>query len=271
MRNALLKAALVATLALVACGRLSTDSEEAQDALDTTEQTSNESSVMALTSADTQTASCGVSSEQLAEAVMNRVKAAGARLKDASCVSATRAGNKVTYVMNACTGRYGKVTVTGTVDVAYTANADCSVDAVASGKGIKVNKATIDLDSTAHFTKGANGVETMVVQSHSQGSGENVELDHNGSYTVTRDPATECRTLDGQWSTDWSAARGSATTSTVASALKKCADACPAAGGSVVHNGFAGRKLTLTFDGSAVAKWQSSQGKSGTINLDCTP
>jgi len=256
---------LLSSLLVVGCG-VNTDSEDAQNAVDTTEVTSNESALMEMASTDATVTSCSFTSDQVAEAALGRFKAG---TRDASCVQATRTGNEVDYVMTSCSGRWGRLTVTGTMHVVYTANADCSVDAVGSGQGLQVNRATIDLDATAHWSKDSSGVETVVVNTHSKGGGTNVQLDHVGSYTVTRDQATGCRTLDGQWSTDWSAQRGSATTSTTATGLKKCGDACPAAGGQVVHQGVLGRVVTLTFDGSAVASWETNRGKSGTINLPC--
>jgi len=255
-----------AALALVGCGRANTDEEDAQDAVDTTESTSNESALIEISTTDSMTSSCSFTSEEVADAALGRFKA---NVKDSSCVVATRDGNAVDYALTNCSGKWGRLSVTGTVHIVYTANSDCSVDAVATGTGIKVNKATVDLNATAHYSKDAAGLETIVVNTHSKGGGENVQLDHSGSYTVTRDDASDCRTLDGNWSTQWSAARGSATTSTVASGLKRCADACPAAGGTVEHDGVLGRKVTLSFDGSAVAKWVSNRGKSGTVNLPC--
>jgi hypothetical protein len=62
----------------------------------------------------------------VAQAVSQRLR--NARVQDSSCVTATVTGNQVEYVLNACKGKWGKVTVTGTLDVTYTANADCSVD-----------------------------------------------------------------------------------------------------------------------------------------------
>lgn len=260
------KVMLLTALAVVSCGRLSTEAEEAKDAVDTTDSTSNEGALMDLASADDVAASaCSLTSEQVAQAMTEGV---GRRLKDPACVTATRMGSAVDYAMNACTGRYGKVVVTGTVHVVYTANADCSVDAVASGTGIRINQATVDLDATGHYTKDASGLQQVVVSTHSKGGTDDVQLDHVGHYTVTRDSA-DCRTLDGTWSTDWSAARGSATSSTVATGLKKCASACPAAGGHVEHTGVLGRTLTVSFDGSSTAQWSSSKGKSGTVALDC--
>jgi len=268
--NKSLKVVLVAALAVVGCGRMSTDAEEAADAVETTESTSNESALMDLTAVDSSVSMCSFTSEQVASAALRRLQN---NVKASSCVVATQTGNAVDYVMTACTGKWGRITVTGTVHVVYTANADCSVDAVATGTGIKVNKATVDLDATAHFTRDANGVEKIAVSTRSKGGGENVQLDHTGNYTVIRDMGTGvlCRSLDGSWSTNWSAARGMATTSTTATGIQKCGDACPAAGGTVVHNGFGGRVVTVTFDGSNVAKWESSKGKSGTVDLECGP
>lgn len=268
--NKPLKVVLVAALAVVGCGRLSTDAEEAADAVETTESTSNESALMDLTAVDSSVSMCSFTSEQVADAALRRLKN---NVKADSCVTATQTGNAVDYVMNACTGKWGRLTVTGTVHVVYTANSDCSVDAVATGKGIKVNKATVDLDATAHFTRDPAGVEKIVVATRSKGAGENVQLDHAGNYTVIRDLGTGvlCRSLEGNWSTNWSAARGMATTSTAATGIRKCGDACPAAGGKVVHNGLGGRIVTVTFDGTNAAKWETNKGKSGTVDLECSP
>ena len=256
---------LSAALTLVGCGQ-TTDQEEAQNAVDTTESTSSEGALLEMSTTDSMTSTCSFTSEEVAAAALGRFKN---NLKDSSCITATRNGAGVDYVLNACTGKWGKVTVTGTIHIDYTMNSDCSVDAHAVGNGIKINKATADLDSTAHYSKDSSGLETVKVNSHLTGGNGNVEADHHGNYTVTRDDATSCRTLDGNWSTDWTAQRGSAQTSTTASGLKKCGDACPAAGGKVVHDGLFGRVITLTFDGSAVAKWETNKGKSGTINLPC--
>ena len=54
-----------------------------------------------------------------------------------------------------------------------------------------------------------------------------------------------------------------------ASGLKKCANSCPVAGGSIVHQGLLGKTITVDVDGSSSAKWTSSNGKSGTVDLKC--
>ena len=260
---------LVTAFAVVSCGRLQSEADDASDAVDTVESTSNESALMDLASVENMT-SCSISSEDVAKLALAGFKA---KVKDSSCVTATQNGNAVDYVMNSCTGRWGRVTVTGTLHVVYTVNSDCSVDAVATGKAVKVNKATVDIDSSAHYAKNSQGVETLTVKTKSKGSGERGSFDHSGDYLVTRDSsaAAVCRTLDGTWSTVWNGARGTATTGTVVSGVKKCGDSCPAAGGRIEYDGFAGRKLIVTFDGSAVAKWETKAGRTGTVNLNCTP
>ncbi|MFI5179546.1 MAG: lysylphosphatidylglycerol synthase transmembrane domain-containing protein, partial [Vicinamibacterales bacterium] len=42
----------------------------------------------------------------------------------AGCVAATQSGESVSFVFDHCTGKYGLVTVTGTVDVSYALNSD---------------------------------------------------------------------------------------------------------------------------------------------------
>ena len=42
-------------------------------------------------------------------------------------------------------------------------------------------------------------------------------------------------------------------------------------GGTITHTYATGVTLTITYDGTAVAHWASTDGKGGTIHLLCTP
>jgi hypothetical protein len=260
------KVMLLSMLAVVGCA--ASDSSDAEDAVDTTQSTSTESALMDATGGDATVAMMSADSSAVALNASNRLKAA---VSPASCLTITQNGATVTYVFDHCTGPKGWVTVTGTVTVVYSLGAGGTVTAVATGSGIEANSATLDLNATAIYSKDMSGLETLQVTSQSDiTSARGVTGDHMGDYVVTRDDA-DCRTLDGTWSTDWTAKGGqkTATTSTTASGLEKCGDACPSAGGTIVHHGLLGRVVTVTLDGSATAKWTSSDGKSGTVNLSC--
>lgn len=82
-----------------------------------------------------------------------------------------------------------------------------------------------------------------------------------GTYTVTWDAT--CVATYGSWSST----AGERTRSTTAQ-LKRCNHQCPT--GTVTHVQIS-RTITITFDGSAVAKLTTSNGKSGTVNLICVP
>lgn len=263
-RNVLMCAAVTSLVA--ACGRgAATESDDADDAVTTSTSTSSESALVS-SSAEALTAEpAAMTDDQLAEAAGVKAKA---RFKN-GCVTATRALNVVTYVMVDCTGPYGLVKVSGTMTVTYTRQSDGSIKAVAKGTGLKVNNGTLDLDAIAVYSKNAAGLETAVVETHGKGTGAKGNTgDRTGNYTVTRDQAAGCMTLDGQWSTVWNGSKA-ATSSTQVSGLKKCSGECPAAGGTIQHTGVLGRVVTVSLDGSSVAQWSTSGGKSGTVNLEC--
>ena len=183
----------------------------------------------------------------------------------AGCASVALSGTTLTYTLSECTGRLGLVHVSGTLVAQLTDGSD-GVHIAVSGTGLRANRATLDLDATGVL--GSDGAKCKLVVS-TNGSGTTARgntFSRVGSYTVERDPATACVSLDGQWQLDLSIGR---TRSTTVTGLSRCADACPAAGGTIVHTGLLGRTATVTFDGSDVASWTSSTGRSGTIDLAC--
>ena len=106
-----------------------------------------------------------------------------------------------------------------------------------------------------------------MVETHGTGTLKGHTGVRTGSYTVTRDASAGCMTLNGTWSTRWDGSR--ATTSTDVTGLARCSAACPAAGGVIKHTGVLGKTITVSLDGSAVATYATSGGKSGTLNLQC--
>jgi hypothetical protein len=191
---------------------------------------------------------------------------ANARFQPAGCATITRSDNVVTYVLADCTGPHGLVHVTGTLVATFT-DAATGVEIDLAASALKVNRATLDVDTTALLTAGA-GQQKLVVTTRGHGIGPRGHaFVRTGGYTVTRETATDCLALDGAWQLD----AGLAVRTTTVTGLRRCQDACPAAGGRIVHTGFRGRTVTIDFDGSNAAGWTSTTGNTGTIDLACGP
>lgn len=246
---------------VVGCGR-GTEADSAEDADESVAVSSTESALTAELS-DEVTQPMSSTPEQLA---MNAVTRIGSRFKPQGCATSTQTGATVVYTLNNCTGPYGLVKVTGTLTAVYSRAAGGGVQVVITGTGVKANDATMDVNSTVIATQ-ANGIKTANVTVNGAGTGpRGGSVTRKGSYVVTYDTMAECITINGTWETG--TARSGA--STAVSNVKRCKGECPAAGGSITHTSARNEVVTLTYDGSAVARWTSSAGgRSGTVNLRC--
>jgi hypothetical protein len=252
-----------AVAALVSCGGAA-DGGAADEADQSVDTASSESALTAEVS-DEVSQPASATSEDLATAAAVRLPT---RFSPAGCVVATKAGATVTYLLTDCTGPYGLAHVTGTITAVYSRAAAGAVQVVVTGTGLKVNQATLDLNSTVVATQ-AGGTKTTQVTSDTKGTGpRGAVLTRKGSYSTSFDGSAECLTLSGTWET----AVGQRKSSTVVTAYKRCKGQCPAAGGSIVHTEAAAKSVayTVQYDGTAAARWSTSGGRSGTFNLACT-
>ena len=241
-----------------ACGRMDLDEAAANEAADSADVTETEGALVA-SGVDDQ--AVALTAADIAAAA--QVRAAN-RFQPAGCASVTVSGTTVTTTLADCTGRFGLLHVTGTI-VSVFSDASDGVHVAATAHGLAVNRATLDIDATAVITE-QGSVRTLTVTTQGSGVGpRGNSFTRQGSYTIVRDLATSCIAVDGQWQLEVS---GLSRTTTV-TGLHRCDGACPAAGGEIVHTGFRGRTVTLTFDGTAEAAWTSSTGHTGTISLAC--
>src|SRR5882724_6209608 len=88
---------LSAALTVVACG--GTESSDAEDAVDTSNNTSTESALMEAT-VDSDMASCGLSIAALEDASIAKLNK---NMSPSGCFSAQKSGDSVAYSFNACT------------------------------------------------------------------------------------------------------------------------------------------------------------------------
>lgn len=256
-RPSLLWAVPLLALAVPAC-RMDLDELAAEEAADSTDVATSEGALLVSGVDDSLAAPTAGTVAAGAEA------RAGGRFQPAGCATVTRVGNVVTYVLQGCTGPFGLVHVTGTVTATFT-DVGGGVRIDLEGADVTINRAVIDFQTQGVLT--SNGTQRrLVVTTEGKGVGPRGNaFTRSGGYTLTRDTATDCLALDGSWELDVRLAKRS----TTVTGLSRCANACPAAGGTIVHTGFRGRTVTVTLDGTSDASWTSSSGHSGTIDLSC--
>ncbi|MGE5181969.1 MAG: hypothetical protein ACM31C_07895, partial [Acidobacteriota bacterium] len=188
------------------------------------------------------------------------------RWQPSGCATVTSSGANVTIKFDDCTGPRGLLHVTGELDLVVSISAAGAIDVAGTASGLQVNRAVLDVDTHAEYTVSGT-MHQLAVQTTGTGTGPfGNTIDHSGNYTVAWDPASTCGSIDGMWSTEISNTTASATRSNELNVMR-CAGGCPT--GTLVHTGFAGVTLTVTFDGSATASWTTSTGKSGTFALQC--
>jgi hypothetical protein len=248
---------------LVGCGGADPNGSDAASvgaALDSSSQTADDSALLLAVTQGTESATSSNEAGVMA----------GAQAKTfwqpSTCVTATQTNNVVSYALANCTGPYGLVHVTGTVVATYTADSN-GIHAAIVTNGLQINGATMSASSSADYT--VNGsAKKLVVSTSGSGTGAwGNTISRNGGYTLTWNDASQCGSLDGSWST----MIDSATWSTSISHYAQCKDHCPSSGVLSHTGGISGTTWTVSFDGSAQAKWASSRGRSGTIGLFCIP
>jgi hypothetical protein len=255
---------VVASMSLLACGPGASWSEA--DGADQAELAQNEA---ALVSEDTAVAEDGVQSctdltpEELAQRAASN---AGNRFFPAECVTATASGSTVTYELNHCSGRRGRLDVSGTITVTFSA-LDGVVKIETSAQGLQLARGTFDVNATATCARQADDRRLWTVSSSSSGVNLlGVAVSHTGNWTLLVDRATQCVEVDGTWNRTV----GARERTTTITDLVRCEGHCPAAGGQIQVEGARGT-LTVSFDGSSTATWTHSSGTSGTRTMACTP
>jgi hypothetical protein len=233
--------------------------DTAERAIDSADSASAEGDVMlsAVDDADGAAASITV------DAAVARISAnLTARHQPAGCVAITPAAGAIKAIYHDCTGPRGLVHISGELDLAIALSTAGTLTVHGTSNDLKVNGASLEVDATGTYsTSGAS--HSLTVTTSGTGTGpRGMTVDHEGSYTLTWDSASQCRTLDGSWSTELGLRTRSNTVE-----LSRCAGGCPT--GSIDHASLGGKTLTVTFDGTATAIWSVSTGASGTVNLDC--
>ncbi|HEY0190789.1 MAG TPA: hypothetical protein VGC42_06670, partial [Kofleriaceae bacterium] len=167
----------------------------------------------------------------------------------------------------------GLAHITGELDLTASISLQGAITVQATSSDLKVNGAELDVDATGTYAASAGG-HSLTVKTSGTGTGPRGNaVEHDGDYTIGWDAATQCRTIDGDWSTELGAASRSSKVE-----LSQCGGGCPT--GSIAHTTVDGKTMTVSFDGTATASWSltasaTTAGASGavlgtgTITLDC--
>jgi hypothetical protein len=238
------------------------DADDARQAVDSASVIEAEATLFLLTMEDITTRVKRAQSRPTAEQVAAYIVAhASQNYSPAGCVNASLNGaTTVVLNFNDCTGRRGLRQLTGTlVETVSVDSGGIQIRAAASE--LAVGQTTMDIDSTSVWTNNA-GTRSLSVTTSGSGTGAlGNTFVRQGNYIVSW--ASDCVTTNGAWSLS----SNEGTRSTTAQ-LTRCSHHCPSGTITRTHGG---RTITISFDGSALAEWSSSDGQSGTVNLVCTP
>jgi hypothetical protein len=192
------------------------------------------------------------------------LRAAGGRFQPPTCFTEIVENDTVIDVLDDCTGPRGLVHVTGTLTTDHTTDT-AGIHTNTTATALQIGRQTLDLDETT-TTSVADGTRTVTVASTSSGTTAlGHAISHEAEYTVAREIGTGCSSLDGSWTTT----RAARTWTTTATGYLRCSHHCPT--GTLTHTRPSGATTTITFDGTDVASYARSSGRSGTINLPCVP
>jgi len=245
------------TFAACAANNDATSDNSAESAIDSADSADAEGNMMmAATEGSDRSAFTGASVTLQVQANLS------ARFTPSSCLTVTPSATAIRAVFKDCTGVHGLVHVTGELDLAISVTTQGAISVHGTSTDLKVGGADLAIDATATYSSQGASRELMVETSGSGTGPLGNTVDHEGSYTVSWDSSTQCRSITGEWSTDI----GLLTRSTQVD-MSRCGTGCPT--GTVIHKFLGDRTITVTFDGTATASWVGSAGASGTVKLSC--
>lgn len=253
---------------------------------DGTDAVAVESASSALTAAFTLGTSAGAADGGITlltpeELVANADKTASNFTNGCMTVTKDTTGHSATYALNGCTGIWGLVGVSGTLEASYSTSTvtldggtgptdAIAIDVVNQGNLLLRNATATTYDAKATFWA------TSLVNRGMQWSGNLAGTTARGrpfqrtaSWEMTWTVAGSCITLNG-------ATNGtveSRSISTLVTNYQRCRGECPAAGGMVqltdVTGGTPVETIAINFDGGNVATFTDATGKSYNFTLAC--
>jgi hypothetical protein len=204
-----------------------------------------------------------VPEEQLAADVAANV---ALRWEPTGCASTSQDGTVLTITFDNCNGPRGVAHVTGTLTASlYVIDGTAIVDV--SSPAMSVNGATLTVAS--QVWAGVT-LDAVLLDGFTQGPATGPrgnEVERWGSYVITWPASSECSSFRGEWDTEAAPLTDPLKPITTTSDLLRCPGRCPH--GTVSRIFTNGARVTVTLDGSTLAHWESTAGRSGTLDLRC--
>jgi hypothetical protein len=251
---------------LVACMRNRGDEvESAESALDSQESVEAEGNVMmAVIDGADMAGVAPATPDQIAARLAANV---ALRWQPSDCATVDQNGNTITITYNDCTGPRGLRTVNGMLVLVVSVALDGSITVHGESANLTVNDIMLKIKADATYTTSGTGHTITVSTEGSSVGSRGFELDHVGNYTINWDTASQCGSLAGSWSTEATRLDGTTVSRSATANVMRCVGSCPI--GTVSRTFRSGTTWTVTFDGTSVAEWSTSTGRSGTIDLPC--
>jgi len=240
--------------------RSTADLDSAASAVESSDSTEAEGNVMmaAVDGADA-TGLVAPTPDQVALRIAANV---ALRWNPSGCATVSHTGATITITYNDCTGPRGLLHVTGELDLTVSVSATGVISVHGTSNNLQANNADLVIDADATYAV-AGTSHTLTVATMGSGTGPlGNAIEHEGNYTVTWDSATQCGAISGHWQTDLGVRERSNDVD-----VSRCVGGCPT--GTITHHFLRGASVTVTFDGTAVATWAGSNGRTGTVNLHC--
>lgn len=191
----------------------------------------------------------------------------------ADCVTSDIAGGTITANLDGCTGPRA-ITLTGVINIAFDDGRDGATELRVTAGNVQFEGTAVTINTTTEVPPGLGDTGELEVTTTGAGSGDGGALSgRRGSYTLGFDPS--CLTLDGQWTSSVD----TQVYQTIVTDFRRCGELCPAEGRIVYGETDAEQAagggqidvdaLTVSFDGSDIATYISTELAAGRVQLDC--
>jgi hypothetical protein len=187
-------------------------------------------------------------------------------LSPAGCVTETPGLGKVTYVYSDCTGPYGLIHLTGTVDVTYSSTGADNLTLEFSATNFQINKATLSTwTATAVVTASGTARSATWNASLAGTTGAGRSFSRTNQKDISWTVGGTCLSVSG---TSQGTVSGLDLKTTITS-YSRCEGACPASGSDIsIEDVSNGDEVEIKYNGGASATVTlTANGKADAINL----
>jgi len=228
----------------------------------------------------------GMTPEQAAQQAGDTV---GVMFEPEGCASAEVDGAAVVYSLDGCLmrrglgsilhpdhGRHQRHGMAGTFRLTFGATAE-GFEVDIAGSDITGRKAAFDVVGKAQLSVDGSKRKLSVVSDGTGTTRCGGQVTRSGSHTRSYDTESGCIRLEGSWKLNGPNGEKERTVS----GYGRCGDGCPEAGGQMTGEGMRQRHRNRNRNRGGgdhtgggerpQARWSSSDGDSGTIQLQCTP